>query len=122
MTAISEFKKLINEMYRGFPNYVYPLNIDAVISDLDVKQTLIDQGLLVKIGRSIHVQPNSKPSEQELYMLGTNGLNLVNSWKIEELTKKLNTLTYVLVGLTVIIVILTLILVVLTGYLAYSTT
>lgn len=97
---VSKFKKLIKEMYKGFPNYYYFGMVEQNIPNEEIREEVIDQKILVKL-------KGKHNDKQDKYILGMNGLNLVNSWKNEELANRMKNLTWVLVFLTAVLTILT---------------
>ncbi len=88
---VNKFRKLILDMYRGFPNYRYFNMVEQVIEEED-RNRLIKHGFLVK----------EKIGERDLYSLGPNALLLVNSWKMEDLTNKIVLLTIIMIVLVII--------------------
>ena len=87
---VEKFRRLILEMYDGFPNYRYFGMVEDVIKSEKDRKRLIKHGFLIK----------EKTNKGEHYSLGPNALSLVSSWKTEELTKNVRKLTWLLVVLT----------------------
>ncbi len=88
---VNKFRKLILDMYRGFPNYRYFGMVEPVIKKEDINQ-LIKHGFLVK----------EKTDKGDQYSLGPNALLIVNSWKMEDLTNKIFFLTITMIVLVII--------------------
>lgn len=89
---VNKFRKLILDMYRGFPNYRYFGMVESVIKTEEDRNQLIKHGFLVK----------EKTDKRDQYSLGPNALLLVNSWKIENLTNKIVILTITMIILIII--------------------
>ncbi len=94
---VEKFKKLILDMYRGFPNWKYFGMVEQTIKDKKDIDQLVKSGILVRIKSK-----QSNPQIRTLFGLGPNGLLLVNSWKMEDLTKKLLWLTAVMIVLVLL--------------------
>lgn len=91
---VEKFKKLIRDMYRGFPNWQYRKMVEDVIITDEMRKSLLDSKFLLK---EKHVQ---KGQEYDVYMLGPNALNLVSAWETEDLTKSIKKLTWAVFILT----------------------
>ena len=99
---VEKFKKMILDMYKGFPNTVYSEgDVKQVIVGGDARKKLVEKGFLME---EIYIDEKGKHLN---YMLGPNALILVSSWKNEELAKWIKNLTIFLIGLTALLVILT---------------
>ncbi len=90
---VEKFKKLIKDMYKGFPNWVYHERLISIINK-DMIDHLVENKFLIK-------WTPKDPAEQRVYSLGVNALPLVSSWQIEVLTSWLIVLTIVLLILTI---------------------
>lgn len=91
---VNKFKKLIKDMYRGFPNWQYRKMVEDVVITEEIRKSLLDSRFLLK---EKHVKDGKK---YDVYMLGTNALNLVSSWETEELTKSIRKLTLAVLIMT----------------------
>ncbi len=92
---VNKFKKLILDMYRGFPSYRYFNNmVEQVIKTEEDRNRLIKHGFLVK--------EKTGKRDQYKYSLGPNALLLVNSWKMEKLTNRILSLTTAMIVLVII--------------------
>ena len=98
---VENFKNLILDMYKGFPNYIYS-DIENIIISESIRKTLIENGYLIE-----ESDRDEKGKHHTGYMLGPSMLPLISSWKNEELAKQIKNLTVALVVLTVFLVILT---------------
>ena len=96
---IEKFKEEIEKLYKGFPSYHF-YGIESMVKDPEIRKVLCDEHILVKLKRKY----TNKGDE---YMLGANGLNLVNSWNIEKLTSKMLDLTKKIESLTTMLVLFT---------------
>jgi len=103
---VRKFKKLILDMYRGFPNWRYHGMVEKIIKTEEDRKQLIDQGYLIR-------EPNLG---KYTYGLGANALLLVNAWKMEqgskltaELTKGIYTFTIFLIAIALLQIVLMLI-------------
>jgi len=83
------FKKLILDMYRGFPNFQYSGMVEQVVVMQNVRDKLVDGGFLIKENNA------SDYGESEIYMLGPNALALVSAWNTEDLTRQIRILTII---------------------------
>jgi len=92
---VNKFKKLIKEMYEGFPNYVYYGMVEDVIKNEAILKNLIKHDFLIE-GECI----DGEGKTRKAYSLGVNALPIVSSWKIETFTIWLIILTAVLAILT----------------------
>jgi hypothetical protein len=95
---VNKFKKLILEMFDGFPNLIVVGKVEQVVKNDDMIVKLLDAGYLV---RDTTIENGVK---QVGYFLGPGALPLVSSWKSEELTDKVKKMTYTLLLLTFILV------------------
>lgn len=95
---VEGFKKLLLDMYKGFPNWFYREMVESVVKTEEMREELIKQGVLFR----------TKMDGKFFYSLGPNGLGLVSSWKNEELTSKMIKLTFVIAVLTVVLIAFTL--------------
>jgi hypothetical protein len=93
---VDKFKKLIKDMFRGFPNWQYKGMVEQVIVTENMRNELIKSGYLIK---EEHRKDNQ---DFNIYMLGPNALPLVSAWETEELTKKIKGLTIAVITLTII--------------------
>ncbi len=87
---VDNFKGLILEMYRGFPNWFYVDFVERAISTKMMRERLILAHFLIEGDRIVDGKT------QKMYMLGPSALPLVSAWKSEELTNKLLLFTAVL--------------------------
>lgn len=94
---IKKFKRLIKKMYGGFPNWFHINEVEDIIGSKWVIDSLINNGFLIRNRLKI-----SGNNYEDQYMLGPNGLNLINSWRIEALTMWIFILTILIVILTII--------------------
>ena len=79
---VNKFKKLVKDMYRGFPNFQYSNEVEKIIVMEEVRDELIKHGFLIKMTPIVN-----KNGEKLPYMLGPNSLSLVSAWKTEKLTR-----------------------------------
>ncbi len=88
---VEKFKNLFMDMYRGFPNWRYREMLEKVVVTENDRKQLVKHGFLLE-----------EKTQTKQYSLGPNGLLLVNSWKVEEMTNKMLGLTFVvaLIALT----------------------
>ncbi|MFH1365040.1 MAG: hypothetical protein ABIH28_00455 [archaeon] len=91
---VNKFKKLIREMYRGFPNWQFRKMVEEVIVTDEMRNALIDAKFLMK---EEHVADGKK---YDVYMLGPNALSLVSTWETEDLTKSIRKLTLAVIIMT----------------------
>jgi len=91
---VDKFKKLIREMYRGFPNWQFRKMVESVIVTDEMRKALIDAKFLMK---EEYVADGNKC---DVYMLGPNALSLVSAWETEDLTKSIRKLTWAVIVLT----------------------
>jgi hypothetical protein len=91
---VEKFKKLIKEMYRGFPNWQFRKMVEEVIVTEDMRKSLLDSKFLLK---ETHV---AEGKEYDVYTLGVNALPLVSAWETEELTKSIRKLTWAVLIMT----------------------
>lgn len=84
-----KFRELIEEMYSGFPNIrTHEERIKkAIVTEEDISN-------LVKRGYFIEESYRHGDKEGKRYGLGPNALNLISSWRNEELAAKIVNLTY----------------------------
>ncbi len=92
----NRFKKLILDMYRGFPNFQYSGMVEQVVITQDVRDKLADGGFLIKENNA------SDYGESEIYMLGPNALALVSAWNTEDLTRQIRILTIIAAAVSAI--------------------
>ncbi len=100
---VERFKKLIREMYRGFPNWQYRKMVEDVIITDEMRKSLLDSKFLLK---EKHVQNGQ---EYDIYMLGPSALNLVSAWETEDLTKSIKRLTWtvlIMTGISLVLLII----------------
>lgn len=95
---IEAFKELIMLLYQDFPNGRRKKAVEAVVKTQETRKQLVDHGILSK-----------EMFDGESYSLGPNGINLVNSWKVESLTKKIYLLTIILLILGAIQIVISII-------------
>lgn len=86
---VNKFKKVILDMYRGFPNFQYSGMVEQVVITQNVRDKLIDSGFLIRENNA------SDYGESEIYMLGPNALALVSAWNTEDLTRQIRILTII---------------------------
>lgn len=91
---VEKFKRLIRDMYRGFPNWQYRKMVEEVVVTEEMRKSLLDSKFLLK---EKHVQNGQ---EYDIYMLGPNALNLVSAWETEDLTKSIKRLTWAVLVMT----------------------
>lgn len=97
---IKKFKKVILEMYNGFPNVTHYGKVEKAVISSEMRDKLVEKGYLIKeIDRDMENKPHTG------YALGPNALPLVCAWKNEELTKRIKYLTIVIAFLTIVLVI-----------------
>lgn len=94
------FKKVILEMYNGFPNVTHFDKVEKAVISSEMRDKLVEKDYLIK-ETYIDMQNKSHTG----YMLGTNALPLVCAWKNEELTKQIKYLTIAITFLTIVLVI-----------------
>ncbi len=98
---VEKFKRLILEMYQGFPNWFYSKMVEDVITISKVRQELVDAKFLIKeqnvIGGKV----------KRMYMLGPTALPLVSAWESENYAKQTKNLTQWLTILTLILIVFT---------------
>lgn len=99
---VKKFKKLVTEMFRGYPNYFYFGMVEA-----DINKEKIDD--LVKNGFLVKGEIIGRRKKTDAYSLGINALPIVSAWETEELTRKIKFLTIVIIVLTVITIIISVI-------------
>ena len=110
-----KFKWLIKEMYKRFPN--------IRISENRIKEVIVtkeDRDSLVQHGYFIREPMVSGDEEGFQYGLGPNSLNLITSWKNEELTKKIVFLTVAFLTVGVLTLFATIVNVLASPYLTTS--
>jgi len=97
---LHRFKTIILELYKSFPQGLFGEEIIkmAIITE-EMREELVNKGILYK----------TKLGDKNYYTLGANGLNLVSSWKMEELTDETKRLNQWVLILSVIVVFLTII-------------
>ncbi len=93
---VNKFKKLILDMYRGFPNFQYSGMVEQVVITQNVRDKLADGGFLIKENNA------SDYGESEIYMLGPNALALVSAWNTEDLTRQIRILTIIAAAVSAI--------------------
>lgn len=91
---VEKFKKLIKDMYRGFPNFVYKGMVEKVIIMDNVRDKLEEANFLIK-----EKHADGKGNSWDEYMLGPNALMLVSTWKSEELNQNIEWLTKILLAI-----------------------
>ena len=103
---VEKFKKLVKEMFRGYPNYFYFGMVEPVIG----KDRIID---LVRNKFLVKTKTVQNGKKVDAYYLGVNALPIVSAWKTEEfawetkeLTRQIKILTWVIIGLTIISIII----------------
>lgn len=97
---VDNFRKLIKDMYDGFPNGQVRTIVERVVITEAMRNHLVDTKFLLK---ESHVVDGR---EEVWYMLGPNSLALLSSWETEELTKSIKKLTWVVVVMTALSLIL----------------
>ena len=100
-----EFKKLIMDMSRNFPNSTHDEEkvVKKFVRSEKMRKHLVKNGILVLDRPCDHGQGSKKR-----YFLGVNGLTLANNYLIEEQTSKTMKLTKEIRVLTVIMILLVL--------------
>lgn len=101
---VEKFKKLILDMYRGFPRWLYSKQVEDIIPTENMRKTLEKHGFLV-----IEPHGDEKGTNYQ-YMLGPNALVLVSTWETEELAKSNVELTKSMKKWTIALVVITIIL------------
>lgn len=91
---VKKFKKLIKEMYEGFPNIQFRKKVEDVVVTDEMRKQLIDAKYLVREPYVMNGQ------ESYFYMIGPNALALVSAWETEELTKSIKKLTWAVIIMT----------------------
>ncbi len=91
-----KFEILFRELYDVFPNGSKSKNVlDRVIVTDNVKNSLVENGFLIE-----QAVAEREGEDKVWYTLGPQGVLLVNSWNVEELTQKMTNLTYFMAILT----------------------
>ncbi|PSG99096.1 MAG: hypothetical protein BRC29_03140 [Nanohaloarchaea archaeon SW_7_43_1] len=91
-----DFEGLIRSLYSVFPNGSKSKKVlDEIIVADNVKDDLVENGYLVE-----HPVRGEGGEDKKWYTLGPQGILLINSWNIKELTKKTAYLTYLIAFLT----------------------
>ena len=106
---VEKFKKLIKEMYKGFPNFEYRGMVEKIITTEKVREELEKAKFLIK-----EEFADREGNLYNMYMLGPSALPLISAWKTEDLTKKIKTLTIwilVITGIALLINIINLFLI-----------
>lgn len=93
---VNRFKKLILDMYRGFPNFQYSGMVEQVVVMQNVRDKLIESGFLL---REKHAREGIA---YDVYMLGPNALALVSAWNTEDLTRQIRILTIIAAAISVL--------------------
>ncbi|MBS3080904.1 hypothetical protein J4221_05510 [Candidatus Pacearchaeota archaeon] len=96
--SIKEFKKMIKDMYRGYPNYKYMGFIEEVFGSkiLDILEA---DGIIVRVGEIESTEIERKKEHEGIkigssaYRLGARGIELVSQWNVEKLTRWITALT-----------------------------
>lgn len=97
---VDNFKKLLLDMHRGYPRWVYDAkDVSKYIPSPQIED-LSEKGYLTRL--------ISEDGKHKGYVLGPNSLTLISSWKNEELSIILKNLTIVIVALTFFLAMLTL--------------
>ena len=112
---VIKFKRLILEMFLGYPNYVYFKMVDEVVSNQKSLQDLVDSKILIK-----GEHRDSEGNTNKGYSLGINALSLISAWESERYAKETTILTKRIEGLTICVLLLTLVMAVLTFAMVYS--
>jgi len=74
---VTKFKKVVLDMYRGFPNYIYYGNLDELVTSPGMMDHLVANGFFIGVrGR------------ENAWRLGATALPLVSAWKSEEYARK----------------------------------
>lgn len=98
---VEKFKRLVRDMYRGFPNFEYKGMVEKVITTEKMREELKKSGFLIEesfVGKDGKSYP--------MYMLGASALPLVSAWETEDLTRKIKTLTIIalaIAGITLLL-------------------
>ena len=100
LTQNKEFRKLVERMYKGFPNTtVHEDEVKKVIITEELRTALVDHGFFIKELYS------EEGREYCRYALGPSSLNLIIAWKSEELSKSILKMNVFLVVLTTLLVV-----------------
>jgi hypothetical protein len=91
---VDKFKKLILDMYRGFPNFQYSGMVEQVVITQNVRDKLIEGDFLLK---EKHAREGIN---YDVYMLGPNALALVSAWNTENLTRQIRILTIIVAAIS----------------------
>lgn len=98
------FRELFEKLYDGFPN--------GRLSEDVVREVIVtneDTKFLVEHGYLLEEQHQVDGTTVMKYNLGPEGLNLISSWRMEDLTQKMAHLTYLIAALTVVNIVVALI-------------
>lgn len=91
------FEELIYQLYKGFPNGMLR---EDVVKKIVVKESqrkeLVESGYLT---RELH--SSEEKGDYYYYNLGPKGLDLVSSWEMEKLTKRMTGLTVLIAFLAI---------------------
>ncbi len=94
---LRRFKSIILELHKSFPNGLFGEEIVKLsVITQEMRDELVNRGIFYK----------TVMGDKSYYTLGANGLSLVSSWKMEELTEKIRGLTKGVIVLTVIAIVL----------------
>jgi hypothetical protein len=89
---VEKFKKLILEMYQGFPGFVYFGMVEEAVKSKKTRAMLVEKGFLIR----------EKIEGKEVYRLGPTATSLVVAWKTEDLTKWILFLTIIMIALMIL--------------------
>src|SRR3989344_5604949 len=95
---IKKFKRLVKEMYSGFPNYILFEKVEDIIKTENMRHHLMKEGFLT-------MESHYKESKEIIgYSLGINALPLVSAWETEKLTNKIRWFTVSIIILTIVLI------------------
>lgn len=98
---IFKFKDLIIDMHRGVPLYRYYGLIEQIIPDKEIRDYFFEKDVFVKSKlKTLHL------GEQDKYFLGINGINLANTYIMQDLSNKTKGLTIWITILSIFLFIL----------------